>query len=118
MNFTTKSYDLTMPATLHRTPCVLHHVLTIRSPQVVLVGVFLKQATRKVCKESSILLEKGEVCEKRMAKSFSDSYKATFKEKFPEIVRELTESALQDPEIADGMQHLQKVYKYCSRFNY
>ena len=44
-----------------------------------------------------------------MAKSISESYKAMFKDKFPDIVRELTESGLQDPEIADGMLHLQKV---------
>lgn len=44
-----------------------------------------------------------------MAKSFSENYKALFKEKFPELVQELTEDGLKDPEISDGIMHLQKV---------
>ena len=51
-----------------------------------------------------------------MAKSISESYKAVFKETFPELVRELTESGLKDPEIADGMLHLQKVIHFLCYF--
>ncbi len=44
-----------------------------------------------------------------MAKSLSEGYKAAFKEAFPDIVQELTKDGIRDSEIADGMQHLQRV---------
>ena len=49
-----------------------------------------------------------------MAKSLSEGYKAAFKEAFPDIVQELTKDGIRDSEIADGMQHLQRVSgKFC-----
>ena len=52
-----------------------------------------------------------EPAEKRakMSGSFSDDYKEAFKKIFPELVKELTEDGLNDPEISDGVQHLQRV---------
>lgn len=47
-----------------------------------------------------------------MTQSFSESYKVLFKETFPELVRELTEDGLENPEISDGILHLQKVSSY------
>ena len=42
----------------------------------------------------------------------SDGYKAAFHSKFPELVRELTEDGLKNPEISDGVQHLKDVRKH------
>lgn len=47
-----------------------------------------------------------------MSGSFSEGYKEAFKEIFPELVKELTEDGLNDPEISDGVQHLQRVMNY------
>ena len=41
--------------------------------------------------------------------SHSESYKPLFKTVFPDLVKELTDEGLQDPEISDGIRHLQGV---------
>ena len=51
----------------------------------------------------------GEPEAKKAKVSHSESYKPLFKTVFPELVKELTEDGLQDPEISDGVQHLQRV---------
>ncbi len=45
----------------------------------------------------------------KLPHSFSDSYKEAFKNAFPELVKDLTEDGLNDPEISDGIRHLQRV---------
>ena len=42
----------------------------------------------------------------------SDGYKAEFHSKFPELVKELTEDGIKNPEISDGIQHLKDVCRY------
>lgn len=39
----------------------------------------------------------------------SDGYKEAFQRAFPELVKELTEGGVGDPEISDGVQHLKDV---------
>jgi hypothetical protein len=39
----------------------------------------------------------------------SDGHKTVFHSKFPELVRELTEDGIKNPEISDGIQHLKDV---------
>lgn len=46
---------------------------------------------------------------KKAKVSHSESYKGLFKTVFPELVKELTEKDLNDPEISDGIRHLQEV---------
>jgi hypothetical protein len=55
-----------------------------------------------------------EPSEKKQKTYFSHSYKDAFKQVFPELVKELTEEGLNDPEISDGIRHLQRV-KYENR---
>ena len=42
-------------------------------------------------------------------KSSSENYKDAFHRMFPDLVKELTEDGLKDPEISDGVQHLRDV---------
>lgn len=42
----------------------------------------------------------------------SDGYKSAFHSKFSELVRELTEDGLKNPEISDGIQHLRDVREH------
>ncbi len=46
------------------------------------------------------------------APSYSESYKALFLSVFPSLVQELTEDGLNNPEIADGVQHLKEVLDF------
>lgn len=39
----------------------------------------------------------------------SDGSKDAFHSKFPELVKELTEDGIKNPEISDGIQHLKDV---------
>lgn len=41
--------------------------------------------------------------------SHSESYREKFHKVFPVLVKELTEDGLKNPEIADGIRHLQDV---------
>ena len=41
----------------------------------------------------------------------SDGYKDAFHSKFSELVRELTEDGIKNPEISDGIKHLKDVRK-------
>ena len=45
----------------------------------------------------------------RVSQSYSESYKPLFKQIFPELVKELTEDGLKDPEVSDGVRHLEEV---------
>lgn len=45
-------------------------------------------------------------------KRSSDEHKVAFHRVFPELVKELTEDGLKDPEISDGIQHLKDVSVY------
>ena len=45
----------------------------------------------------------------KVSLSHSHSYKEAFKKVFPELVKELTEEGVNDPEISDGMRHLERV---------
>jgi len=46
---------------------------------------------------------------KQRAISHSESYREKFQAVFPELLKELTEDGLKNPEIADGIRHLQEV---------
>lgn len=43
------------------------------------------------------------------SKSSSEDYKDAFHRMFPDLVKELTEDGLKNPEISDGVQHLRDV---------
>ena len=45
----------------------------------------------------------------QQAISHSESYREKFHKVFPVLVKELTEDGLNNPEIADGIRHLQDV---------
>ena len=47
-----------------------------------------------------------------MATSYAEDCKILFKKKFPELVRELTEDGLKNPEISGGILHLQEVNNF------
>ena len=46
---------------------------------------------------------------KQRAISHSESYRGKFQAVFQELLKELTEDGLKNPEIADGIRHLQEV---------
>ncbi len=50
----------------------------------------------------------------KITQSYSESYKQQFKAVFPELVKDLAED-LPDPELAEGIKHLQSVSK-CNTF--
>ena len=52
----------------------------------------------------------------KLSQSHSENYKPLFKTVFPELVKELTEEGLADPEISDGIQHLQSVSKHFTTY--
>ena len=47
--------------------------------------------------------------EAKRSTSVSEGYKGLFQAIFPDLVKELTEDGLKDPEISDGIRHLQEV---------
>ena len=56
-------------------------------------------------------MEGAEPVEKKAKLSYSESYKGAFKKVFAELVKDLTEDGVNDPEISDGIRHLQRVCK-------
>ena len=45
----------------------------------------------------------------RRAQSHSEGYKGKFKAVFQDLLQELTDGGLKNPEVSDGIQHLQEV---------